>query len=121
MIFLSGCGNPNTQLNEKSAGQDKNVSSKPLVKKSVSSKNEKKVKEVNWLLPTGGAYPVLGPNDPIWIKVSKAKQRVYIMKGSEMIYSMVASTGLDSNPETSTPEGTFYIQRERGTWFTLRE
>ncbi|MDQ6600921.1 L,D-transpeptidase [Bacillus salipaludis] len=116
MIFLSGCGNSNTHVNEKSAGMDKKVNSKRLVKKSLSSKNQK-VKEVNWLLPTGGAYPKLGSNDPIWIKVSKAKQRVYIMKGSALIYTMVVSTGIDSNPETSTPEGTFYIQRERGTWF----
>jgi lipoprotein-anchoring transpeptidase ErfK/SrfK len=123
MIFLSGCGNHNLKVKEKSVDLVKKTSSStiPTVKKSVSSntpvKNQKKVEPVNWLLPTGGAYPVLGPNDPIWIKVSKSNQKVYIMKNNEIIYTMIASTGIDSNPETATPEGTFYIQKERGTWF----
>lgn len=74
---------------------------------------------INWLKPTGGAYPVLGPNDPIWIKVSKEKQRVYIMKGNKIMFTMVCSTGLDTSPDTSTstPEGTFHIQHEKGTSF----
>lgn len=77
----------------------------------------KNVNTVNWLKPSGGAYPVIGQNDSIWIKVSKEKQRVFIMKGKKTIYTMICSTGLDINPDTSTPEGTFYIQKERGTSF----
>lgn len=30
---------------------------------------------------------------------------------------MAASSGLDTNPNNSTPKGTFYIQPERGEWF----
>jgi lipoprotein-anchoring transpeptidase ErfK/SrfK len=39
------------------------------------------------------------------------------MRGNEMIYTMICSTGLDTNPDTSTPVGTFYIQKERGLSF----
>jgi lipoprotein-anchoring transpeptidase ErfK/SrfK len=80
-------------------------------------KSEKKASTVNWLMPSGGAYPVISQNDSIWIKVSKEKQRVYIMKGNKAIYTMICSTGLDTSPDTSTPEGTFFIQQERGTSF----
>jgi lipoprotein-anchoring transpeptidase ErfK/SrfK len=79
--------------------------------------SQPKTEPVNWLLPTGGAYPEIGSNDPIWIQVSKENQRVYIMNGNNVIYTMVCSTGLDTSPDTSTPEGTFYIQKERGTSF----
>jgi lipoprotein-anchoring transpeptidase ErfK/SrfK len=80
-------------------------------------KSEKKTSTVNWLKPSGGAYPVITQNDSIWIEVSKEKQRVYIMKGNKTIYTMICSTGLDTSPDTSTPEGTFFIQQERGTSF----
>ncbi len=96
------------------------TNSKPTVhNENISSniKSENKTEPVNWLTPTGGVYPVIKPTDPIWIKVSKESQRVYIMKENEIIYTMVCSTGLDTSPDTSTPEGTFYIQRERGLSF----
>jgi hypothetical protein len=80
-------------------------------------KSENKAKPVNWLNPTGGAYPVIGRNDSIWINVSKEKQKVYIMSGKKIIYTMLCSSGLDTSPDNSTPEGTFYIQKERGTSF----
>lgn len=121
IIFLSGCSNLYLPLNKQAEEPVKNTSTKPSVNKNISSnqqiKNNNMVEPVNWLMPTGGAYPVIGPNDHIWIKVSKEKQRVYIMKGKEITYTMIASTGLDTTPDTSTPEGTFYIQRERGTSF----
>src|SRR5689334_9637448 len=74
--------------------------------------SDKKARPVNWLKPTGGDYPKIGRNEPIWIKVYKKKQRVYIIKGNKTIYAMVCSTGLDTSPDTSTPEGTFHIQQE---------
>lgn len=121
MILLFGFGYSNFSINKKSAAPVKNTSTKPSHNNSMSSKqqikNDEKAEPVNWLMPTGGDYPVLGPNDPIWIKVSKEKQKVYIMKGNDIIYTMVCSTGLDTSPDTSTPEGTFYIQKERGTSF----
>ena len=79
--------------------------------------SDKKTRPVNWLKPTGGPYPKIGRNEPIWIKVSKANQRVYIMKGNNIIYTMICSTGLDTSPDTSTPKGTFHIQQERGISF----
>ena len=121
MILLFGFGYSNFSINKKSATPEKNTSTKPSHNNSMSSKqqikNDKKAEPVNWLMPTGGTYPVIGPNDPIWIKVSKEKQKVYIMKGNDIIYTMVCSTGLDTSPDTSTPEGTFHIQQERGTSF----
>jgi lipoprotein-anchoring transpeptidase ErfK/SrfK len=80
------------------------------------------VKPVNWLLPTGGAYPTLTASEQIWIRVSKADQKVYLMNGENVIYTMICSSGMDTNPDTSTPEGTFYIEKERGlNFYNARE
>jgi lipoprotein-anchoring transpeptidase ErfK/SrfK len=102
--------------------RSQNLSSKsPLHEKSDTKVtpliNSPKPTPVNWLTPTGGTYPKIGSNDPIWVQVSKEKQRVYIMKGNEIIYTMICSTGLDTSSDTSTPVGTFHIQKERGTSF----
>ncbi|MCL1631318.1 L,D-transpeptidase [Sporolactobacillus sp. CPB3-1] len=72
---------------------------------------------VSWDRPSGGSYPVLKKNEQIWIDVSVKNQRVYIKKGQETLYTMIASTGLDTNPDTTTPTGTYYVQAERGKWF----
>lgn len=130
VILLFGFGYSNLSIHTDSAAAEKKTQKNDSPKKNLKSnqtKNESKVTAqsepdqkpapVNWQMPTGGAYPEIGPNDPIWIQVSKEKQRVYIMNGNNVIYTMVCSTGLDTSPDTSTPEGTFYIQRERGTSF----
>jgi lipoprotein-anchoring transpeptidase ErfK/SrfK len=39
------------------------------------------------------------------------------MDGDRKIYTMVASTGLDSPADDRTLEGTFFVQRERGLSF----
>jgi hypothetical protein len=72
---------------------------------------------VDWLQPTGGPYPRLQKGELVWIKVSLGRQRVDIMNGPRSIYTMVASSGLDQPADDRTPEGTFYIQRERGLSF----
>lgn len=72
---------------------------------------------VNWNAPSGGAYPVLKKGENIWLNVSVGKQRVYVKNGNQTLYTMVASTGLDNGPDTTTPLGTYHIQAERGTWF----
>lgn len=46
-------------------------------------------------------------------------ESVYQKNGSKTIYTMIASTVLDTNPNNSTPEGAYHIQAERGTWFYL--
>ncbi|WP_026174326.1 L,D-transpeptidase [Effusibacillus pohliae] len=72
---------------------------------------------VNWMAPSGGNYPKIQKGDPIWIDISIKDQRVYIKKGDETIYTMVTSSGLDTEPDNSTPRGTFYVEPERDTWF----
>jgi lipoprotein-anchoring transpeptidase ErfK/SrfK len=72
---------------------------------------------VDWLKPTGGPYPALRQGERLWINVSLSRQKVDIMKGERSIYTMVASSGLDDPPDDRTPEGTFYVQRERGLSF----
>jgi len=73
--------------------------------------------KIDWNAPSGGAYPALAANEKIWIDVSIHDQKVYIKNGNNTIYTMIASSGIDTNPDNSTPKGTFYIQPERGEWF----
>lgn len=60
------------------------------------------------------AYPSTSKYPHMWIKVSLAKQRVYLMNGNSVLYTMLCSTG---RPGATTPKGTYYIQRERGPVF----
>jgi lipoprotein-anchoring transpeptidase ErfK/SrfK len=59
-------------------------------------------------------YPNLDKYPDAFLKVSIAKQRVYVMNGKKTLYTMYASTGSDESP---TPTGTFKIQAERGDFF----
>jgi lipoprotein-anchoring transpeptidase ErfK/SrfK len=61
------------------------------------------VKSVNWNLPSGGPYPTITPNEPIWLDVFVSNQKVYVKDGDKTIYTMIASTGLDTKPDNSTP------------------
>ncbi|MFT8872816.1 MAG: L,D-transpeptidase [Sporolactobacillus sp.] len=72
---------------------------------------------VNWDAPSGGTYPALATGESVWLDVSVAKQRLYVKNGNTVVYTMVISSGLDTNPDTTTPTGTYYIQAERGMWF----
>jgi lipoprotein-anchoring transpeptidase ErfK/SrfK len=74
-------------------------------------------KPINWNLPSGGPYPTLSTNEPIWLDVSVGQQKVFVKTGNQTIYTMIASTGLNTAPDNSTPYGTFHIQPERGKWF----
>ncbi len=76
---------------------------------------------VDWLKPTGGPYPQLEAGARVWIKVSLELQRVYIMEGDRLFYTMIASSGLDTPSDDRTPTGTFYVQRERGLSFYNRK
>lgn len=120
-IFLLELGNTFWQSNKNFVASASSNNTKAIHKNASSSKQQikvyKKVAPVNWLKPTGGKYPVIRTKESIWIKVSKEKQRVYIMNGNKAIYTMICSSGLDTNPNTSTPTGTFYIQAERGLSF----
>ncbi len=70
---------------------------------------------VDWRSPSEAKpYPDLTTVSNLWIKVSEAKQRVYLMDGDQTLYTMYCSTGAKDTP---TPTGTFYIQAERGPEF----
>lgn len=60
------------------------------------------------------AYPDVNKYPNMWVKVSIKKQRVYLMNGQKVLYTMYCSTGSKESP---TPTGTFYIQSERGDFF----
>ncbi|MCI0182254.1 L,D-transpeptidase [Sulfoacidibacillus ferrooxidans] len=64
-----------------------------------------------------GAYPVLKPNERVWIDVSIDQELVYIFQGDHLLYTMITSSGIDKAPDSSTPLGVYHIQSERGTWF----
>jgi len=72
---------------------------------------------VNWLRPSDGPYPILHAGEDISIYVSISRQRVYIMSGLKVIYTMLASTGIDDANDDATPQGIFHIQKERGRFF----
>jgi lipoprotein-anchoring transpeptidase ErfK/SrfK len=103
------------KIEKKQTNNDKKATTSEQKTKTAS--NQPQAQPVNWTMPTGGAYPAIAPNEPIWVNVNTEKQRVYIMNANQVIYTMVCSSGLDTSPDTSTPKGTFYIQRERGLSF----
>ncbi|QEA31129.1 L,D-transpeptidase [Secundilactobacillus malefermentans] len=81
------------------------------------TKNTKKVTKpinVNWHKSSQKkAYPNFESMENPWFKVSIKDQRVYVMDGSELKYTMYCSTGKGK----STPTGTYTIQSERGDSF----
>ncbi|KRN52376.1 hypothetical protein IV84_GL000709 [Pediococcus damnosus] len=98
------------------------VSNLPKEKKTNSKSKAKKkqkrpayMRAVNWKKSSETKdYPDLKKYKNVWIKVSIAKQRVYIFNNKTRLYTMYASTGSKSSP---TPTGTYHIQAERGTFF----
>ncbi|MCQ2010742.1 MAG: L,D-transpeptidase [Sporolactobacillus sp.] len=128
-VLIKGCGiiaalflsltltsyMPSFQANSASGHTDKVNVGRSEQENGQTSKQE--AIPVNWDKPSGGSYPVLTQNEPVWIDVSIKNQRVYIKKGSQTLYTMIASTGKDTEPDMTTPTGTYYIQAERGKWF----
>lgn len=67
---------------------------------------------MNWRLSSQVTpYPDLKKYPQLWIKVSLAKQRVYLISQQHLLYEMYASTGAN-RPAMQTPRGTYYIQHE---------
>jgi lipoprotein-anchoring transpeptidase ErfK/SrfK len=66
-------------------------------------------------------YPDINKLKDPWIKVSINKNRVYIMSGNKVVYTMYCSAGKYENKDgkrvSATPTGTFAIQSERGNSF----
>ena len=69
---------------------------------------------VDWLKPSQQVdYPDPAAHPGLSLEVSLQDQRVYVRDGSQLLYTMYASTGMDD----STPRGSFRIQAERGDHF----
>ena len=69
---------------------------------------------VDWLKPSQQVdYPDPAAHPGLSLEVSLQDQRVYVRDGSQLLYTMYASTGMDD----STPRGSFRIQNERGDHF----
>ena len=69
---------------------------------------------IDWLKPSQQAgYPDPAAHPGLSLEVSLQDQRVYVRDGSQLLYTMYASTGMDD----STPRGSFRIQSERGDHF----
>ena len=69
---------------------------------------------VDWLKPSQKVdYPDPAAHPGLSLEVSLRDQRVYVRDGSQLLYTMYASTGMDD----STPRGSFRIQAERGDHF----
>ena len=67
--------------------------------------------------PSDGPYPVLTNKMHLWIDVSIDQQLVYLFDGNHLLYTMITSSGLDTNPNNSTPLGVYHVQPEYGKWF----
>ena len=69
---------------------------------------------VDWLKPSQQIdYPDPAAHPSLSLEVSLQDQRVYVRDGSELLYTMYASSGMGD----STPRGSFRIQAERGDHF----
>lgn len=78
--------------------------------------NDKYMNKINWQKSSENkAYPDLTKYPNAYLYVSIKDQRVYVMNGKKVLYTMYASTG--SGGENATPTGTYHIQAERGTFF----
>lgn len=68
-------------------------------------------KKIDWRAPSESQpYPDLTQHPNLSLAVSLKKQRVFVRDGTQTLYTMYASTGIDD----STPRGHFKIQSERG-------
>lgn len=74
-------------------------------------------KPIDWRLSSETIpYPNVAQHPNMWIHVSLEQQRVYLMDGDKVLYTIYASTG-ETAKGWGTPKGTFHIQAERGNYF----
>ena len=62
-------------------------------------------------------YPNLSQLHNFWIHVRIGQNRVYLMNGNDVVYTMYCTAGYYQNGVSTTPTGTYYIQPERGNSF----
>ena len=100
----------------------KSRASSPATKKSTKERTKvqkadtdgSSTQPVDWLKPSQQVdYPDPAAHPGLSLEVSLRDQRVYVRDGSQLLYTMYASTGMDD----STPKGSFRIQSERGDHF----
>ncbi|WP_218139236.1 L,D-transpeptidase [Propionibacterium cyclohexanicum] len=72
---------------------------------------------IDWVSPSGGKQPDLSGYRQLSVHVSLADQRVYVMSGSTVIYSMICSSGKGED----TPTGTFWVQNRGESFFNGTE
>lgn len=63
------------------------------------------------------AYPNLSQLNNFWIHVRIGQNRVYLMNGNDVVYTMYCTAGYYDHGVSTTPTGTYYIQAERGNSF----
>lgn len=67
------------------------------------------------------AYPNLAKYKNVWIRVSILGNRVYVMSGKRVIYTMYSSAGrfemTNGKYQSDTPRGTFYLKAAYGPSF----
>ncbi|MBT1166668.1 L,D-transpeptidase [Bifidobacterium simiarum] len=70
-----------------------------------------------WREPSGGSHIDLAEVRDLHVRVSIADQKVYVMSGDDVVYTMICSTGMDN----STPRGEFTIQNRGEDFFNEHE
>ncbi|QMU08116.1 L,D-transpeptidase [Levilactobacillus suantsaii] len=87
-----------------------------MVKAQAKAKTKQtKAKAINWRKPSEKKpYPNLKKYPHAHLLVKTSRQRVYVMAGKKVLYTMYCSTG---KGRYKTPTGTFHIQAERGKSF----
>lgn len=113
-ISLAGCSQQVKSANEKSSSTSQVSATSKTSKVKTTTAKKTKLGSVDWQAPSEQkAYPTINYNDQVKLKVSLAKQRVYIYINGKKTYTMYASTGADD----TTPKGTFVMESDRGTDF----
>ncbi|GGI64162.1 DUF4767 domain-containing protein [Limosilactobacillus caviae] len=62
-------------------------------------------------------YPNIKQLKNFWINVKIGQNRVYMMDGNNIVYTMYCTAGRYVNGVSLTPTGTYYVQPERGNIF----
>ena len=78
---------------------------------------EKQFSACTLRLPSGGAYPSLAGQPNLNVRVSISEQLVYIRSGERVLYTMIASTGVNG----TTPLGTYYVSGRGYSFYNAGE
>lgn len=62
-------------------------------------------------------YPNVRQLNNFWINVRIRQNKVYLMNGNNVVYTMYCSAGYYDHGISTTPTGTYYVQAERGNSF----